>query len=337
MSTTATADAGRTTVPDALVAPVTVTSVERLSPSFVRVEFGGDALADLGVDGPWYDQRIKLAFPVEGGPDPAGPPPGEGPWYQRWRELPLEERGHLRTYSVREVRGSGSATRLVVDLVLHLAEGASGPASHWAARARPGDRLVLAGPHRGSPWGGIEFAPPAGTGRLLLAGDETAVPAASRILADLPGDARGAAFLEVPLPGDQLDVEAPAGVAVHWLPREGGAHGAALTAAVLDHLGLDGAAAAVPGAPGGATTAGAADAPSTATETVPEQVWETPTYSTSGEDPAETSAGLPGLYAWIAGESGTVTALRRRLLAAGVARHQVAFMGYWRLGAAARA
>ena len=33
--------------------------VDRISPSFVRVELGGPALADFGVDGPLYDQRIK--------------------------------------------------------------------------------------------------------------------------------------------------------------------------------------------------------------------------------------------------------------------------------------
>jgi NADPH-dependent ferric siderophore reductase len=47
-------------VPTVLHEQVTVRRVERLSPSFVRVELGSPALADLGVDAPWYDQRIKL-------------------------------------------------------------------------------------------------------------------------------------------------------------------------------------------------------------------------------------------------------------------------------------
>jgi NADPH-dependent ferric siderophore reductase len=42
---------------------------------------------------------------------------------------------------------------------------------------------------------------------------------------------------------------------------------------------------------------------------------------------------LDGLYAWIAGESAMVTALRRHLVRdLGVDRRQVAFMGYWRVG-----
>ena len=45
-------------------------------------------------------------------------------------------------------------------------------------------------------FGGIEFVP--GTARsLLLAADETAVPAACRILTDLPHTAVGAAFLSL--------------------------------------------------------------------------------------------------------------------------------------------
>ena len=54
-----------------LLADVEVVSVERLSPTFVRVELGGSDLADFGVDGPRYDQRIKLVLPdpVTGGID----------------------------------------------------------------------------------------------------------------------------------------------------------------------------------------------------------------------------------------------------------------------------
>ncbi|MDP3892553.1 SIP domain-containing protein, partial [Nocardioides sp.] len=44
---------------------------------------------------------------------------------------------------------------------------------------------------------------------------------------------------------------------------------------------------------------------------------------------------LDGLYAWIAGEAGVVTGLRRHLVKElGIDRHQVAFMGYWRQGVA---
>jgi NADPH-dependent ferric siderophore reductase len=304
-----------------VICEVTVARAERLSPSFVRVELAAPELAELGVDGPWLDQRIKLVFPGASGRVPSFAGADES-WYATWLELPEDERGHMRTYSVRDVVGEGADTRVVVDLVLHLAEGATGPGSSWAVDAAPGDRLVLVGPRRGVPFGGIEFQP--GTARtLLLAADETAVPAASRILADLPRTARGVAFLEVPHAADALACPAPDGFEVVWLPRsDGEEHGSALVEAVRRHFGL------------AVATAMVEDT------TVDPDLWETPTYSSSGEDldgPLAVGHDLARLYAWIAGESRVVTTLRRCLVGElDVDRRQVAFMGYWRRGVAMR-
>ena len=306
---------------------VEVVRVDRLSPSFVRVELGGPCLADFGVDGPLYDQRIKLVFPGV----PGGPPPSfagaDASWFDTWLARPEAERGHMRTYTVRDVRGEGADTRLVVDVVVHPDDhGDVGPGCAWAARATVGDRIVLLGPRKGQFYGGIEFDP--GTAqRLLLVGDETAVPAICATLGQLPSDATGAAFLEVPTAADVQDVEHPDGVEVVWLAREGGPHGSLLQAAVLTHLGV-----------------GVAPVEEPAPDDVDPDLWETPTYSSSGEDVAggEPSGGpevqdLGGLYAWIAGESGLVTALRRVLVKdLGVDRRHVAFMGYWRKGVAMR-
>jgi NADPH-dependent ferric siderophore reductase len=300
-----------------IVAEVEVVSVQRLSPTYVRVELGGPALADFGVNGPLLDQRIKLVFPGDSG----GLPPLEGAdesWYATWRALPSEVAGHMRTYTVRDVRGSGAGTRLVVDLVLHLEPGATGPGSAWASRARVGDRVVAVVPRRGEPFGGIEFAP--GDARVLLvAADETGVPAACRILEDLPPTAVGAAFLEVPLTADVQEVRRPPGVDVVWLPRDGAPLGERLRVAVLGHLGVE----------------GAVEDP-VASEDVDPDLWETPTYSSSGDEVADpVRSGIEGLYAWIAGESAVVTALRRTLVRdLDMDRRQVAFMGYWRRGVA---
>ncbi|MFC4784519.1 siderophore-interacting protein [Nocardioides sp. MAHUQ-72] len=299
---------------------VEVVAVQRLSPSYVRVELGGPALADFGVDGPLLDQRIKLVIPGADGRLPSFRDADES-WYATWLGLPVEERGHLRTYTIRDVRGSGAATRLVVDFVVHPEPGATGPGSSWASRAEVGDRLVVVAPRRGEPFGGIEFAP--GDARvLLLAADETAVPAVCSILEDLPADTVGAAFLEVPLGGDVQRPRHPAGVDVVWLPREGAALGQRLRAAVLTHLG-----------------AGAEPVPDLPADEVGTDLWETPTHSSSGQEVGvgrvPCRPGLDGLYAWIAGESGVVTALRRALVGElGMDRRQVAFMGYWRRGVA---
>ena len=301
-----------------ILSEVTVTRVERLSPSFVRVELGSPELADFGVAGPFYDQRVKLVFPNASG-GLASFAGATASWYATWRDLPSEERGHMRTYSV---RGTGAGTRVVVDIVLHPADGATGPGSAWAARAVPGDRLVLLGPRKGEEFGGIEFEP--GTARtLLLAADETAVPAVCRILADLPPTASGTAFLEVPTAGDVLAVPVHPGVRAVWLPRPGTERGARLVEAVRRHVGLDAGA-------DRATDSGA----DSATGVGDPDLWETPTYSSSGEDldgPVTVGHDVAGLYAWIAGEAGMVTTLRRSLVGElGMDRRQVAFMGYWR-------
>lgn len=306
-----------------MITEVTVAAVAQLSPSFVRVELASPELADFGVEGkPLLDQRIKLVFPNAAGELSSFAGADES-WFGTWLQRPAEERGHMRTYTVRAVTGSGVETRVVVDIVVH--EPPCGPGSTWARAVQAGDRLVLLGPRRGVAYGGIEFAPHAGAQELLLVGDETALPAIAAILADLPETAVGQAFLEVPVAADIQDVVAPPGVAVTWLPREGAEHGTRILAAAGERLAVR--AAAEP-----AALALAAD------DEIDPDLWETPEYSSSGEslDGGDPKV-LPGVYAWIAGESAMVTSLRRYLVnEVGIDRSQVAFMGYWRRGVAMR-
>lgn len=296
-----------------------VEAVARVSPTFVRVTLGGDELRGVGNPDRTLDQRIKLIFPPEGRDLPVI---ADGPdWYSAWLTIPEGARGSMRTYSIRELRvGEDGETRLVVDFVLHLAPDATGPASRWASRAAVGDELLMVAPRRGRlDGGGIEFEP-GGAAAVLLAGDETAAPAIARILEELPADARGVAFIEVPLPEDRLGIDAPAGVELRWLPRGDAPHGTALVSAVLRHLGEREASPATEFA-----------APAEADD---ELLWETPQYSGLGEEIAP-EPGHHDRYYWIAGESGVVTALRRHLVRElGIARSQVAFMGYWRRGVA---
>lgn len=297
--------------PPVVVGEVAVRRALRLSPSFVRVELGGDCLADLGVDGPWLDQRIKLVLP-----GPSGAPPdlssAGADWWPAYCALPEVERGSMRTYTVRDVVGEGADRRLVVDIAVHEPgpEGAgSGPGNDWARSAAPGDRVLVVAPRRGRAFGGREFDP--GEARVLVvAADETAVPAAAGILRDLPPDACGAALLEVPLTADVQDLEAPAGMRVTWLPRHGADRGQRLHAALAEELDLAPAPVAAVGEGG-----------------VDPDLWETPAQR----------AGSDGTYVWIAGEAGVVTRLRRHLVRGhGMDRRQVAFMGYWRDGVAMR-
>ena len=304
---------------------VSVQRVERVSPSYVRVELGGPCLAELDVDRPLYDQRMKVIFPNASGRLPSFAGMAES-WWTTWLQIPEAERGSMRTYTIRDVVGEAPDHRIVVDIVVHEGEGDAGPGATWALGAEPGDRVIILARRRGHEFGGIEWAPGSAT-RLLLVGDETAVPAVRGILRDLPGDAVGAAFLEVPYDADVLtDVVAPPGVEVTWLPRNGAVRGLALHAAAVAHL------------TGTADIDVDADL-DVADEEVDPDLWETPVYSSSGEKVADStevpSAGTPhaGLYAWIAGESRVVTGLRRHLVSElGIDRRQVAFMGYWRAG-----
>lgn len=300
-----------------------VEAVERVSPAFARITFGGPELADFGTPGRVFDQRIKLILPPPGRPLPAIDR-DDADWYRAWLALPEGERGSMRTYSLRELRVGTGTTHAVVDFVLHLEPGAAGPASLWAAGAAVGDELLIVGPRRGRvDAGGIEFAP--GDARtIVLAGDETAAPAIARILEDADPASRGVAFIEIPDAADALPIAAPAGVDVRWLPRASGAHGARLIPAVLAHLGAIGDAHA------------AAEALPLEDVDSEELVWETPEYSGLGEE-LPTPVAHPDRYYWVAGESAVVTTLRRHLVKElGIDRAQVAFMGYWRRGVAMR-
>jgi NADPH-dependent ferric siderophore reductase len=304
---------------------VEVQSVERVSPSFVRIELAGPGLAECGTAGPLYDQRMKIVFPNALGnlPSFAGM---DDSWWETWMQIPEDERGSMRTYTIRDLVGSGAETRLVVDIVVHEPGDHSGPGNDWALRAERGDRLVVLAPRLGHEFGGIEWSPGTAT-RLLLAGDETAVPAIRGVLRDLPAGATGAAFVEVPSAEDiQRDLTAPDGFEVTWLPRGDAPRGASLHAAVIAWL-----------------TGSAETAPEIRDEEIDPDLWETPVHSSSGEEVAAGTQvpdhGTPhaGLYAWIAGESRIVTGLRRRLVnELGIDRGQVAFMGYWREGVAMR-
>ncbi len=302
--------------PAYLIARARVDRVDRISPNFARITFSGDDLADFGTPGGVLDQRIKLIFPADGLalPDLSG---AGADWYQAWLAVPAEERGSMRTYSIRHLAVGDSGTNVVIDFVLHLAPGATGPASRWASGARAGDELLVIGPRRGrTDGGGIEYSP-GDAGEILLAGDETAAPAIARILEDVDRGTRGVAFIEVPDADDALHIDAPAGVEVRWLARAGKAHGETLLPAVLDHLGT--------------AASAAVEIEDADTE---DPLWETPDYSSLGEALAP-AAPHADRYFWIAGESGVVTTLRRQLVKElGIDRTQVAFMGYWRRGVA---
>lgn len=283
-----------------------VAGIRRLSENFTRITFAGDELRHLGSAG--FDQRIKLLFPLaDGGWTDFGLFSGAtvSQWYTAWRQLPDEQRNAMRTYTVRASRPE--VGEVDVDFVLH---GTDGPASAWATGAAEGDGIVIIGPDSRAEGdaGGMEWHP--GTARrVLIAGDETAVPAICSIVESLDEGVGGHVFLEVPSSADVLPLRARADLSIEWLARDGAAHGNLLTPAV-ERWGREHVA--------------RREAAEVELETDPDALlWDSP-----GEARREA-------YAWLAGEAGVITGLRRHLVRdLGLDRSSVAFMGYWRTGRA---
>jgi NADPH-dependent ferric siderophore reductase len=171
--------------------PVEVAQVVQLSPRMRRVTLRGAALEGYSWSGP--AAHIKIVFPLPGHDAPTLPEP-EGP-------RPL-----MRTYTPR--RFDAQARELDVEFVLH----GDGPAASWAAQARPGQQLLIAGPGPG-------YAINAEADWYVLAGDETAIPAIATILERLPQGKPASVYLEVVGRHEQRALASPADVTLAWLER----------------------------------------------------------------------------------------------------------------------
>ncbi|MFJ6570407.1 siderophore-interacting protein [Streptomyces sp. NPDC091292] len=189
-----------------------VVRTEWLTPHMVRVVLGGDGLAEFSA-GECTDHYVKLLFAPEG---VTYPEPFD---IQQIRaDLPRDQWPVTRTYTV---RAWDAATReLTLDFVVHGDEGLAGP---WAASVQPGATVRLLGP-------GGAYAPDAGAGWHLLAGDESALPAIATALEAMPEGAEVRAFIEVSGPEEEQKIDSAAEVV--WLHREGRPVGEALLEAV---------------------------------------------------------------------------------------------------------
>ncbi|TBV09269.1 siderophore-interacting protein [Phytopseudomonas dryadis] len=281
-----------------------------LGPSLARLVFSGPEVDRMRTLAP--DQRIKLLFPGADGLPPQLPHTGN--WHQTLRALDPQRKPPMRTYTIRDLRRE--AWEVDVDFVLH---GETGPASRWATHARPGDRLQMVAPSGdflGDP-GGYEWRPPAGIRHVLLIGDETALPAIAGILealADWPQTPVVQAFIEVPHEADRLALRHAVDAQVNWLVRDVHqlGHGEGMLKAARELATLP-------------TSAARSSSAQTIEEVDIERqiLWEL-------AKPADNE-----FYAWVAGESAAVMAIRRHWVGElGLDRRALTFMGYWRLGRA---
>ena len=189
-------------------ARMAVIRTEELTPSLLRVVFGGDgfdefAVRDLALNnGAFTDKYVKLVFLADGFdyPEPLN--------LDTVRDtMPQEAWPVLRTYTVRWI--DREARELAIDFVVHGDDGFAGP---WASAAQPGDVLHLRGPSGA-------YAPDPSADWHLFVGDEAAIPAISSALESLQPGAVAVAFIEVEGPAHEIALTTAADLEVHCLHR----------------------------------------------------------------------------------------------------------------------
>ncbi|MFE0694591.1 siderophore-interacting protein [Streptomyces sp. NPDC058869] len=214
---------------------VRVVDVERVTPGTARIGFTADELPGLLEDRP--DQQMKLCLPRDGQPEPRLPECGSDDphgmrWYEAYLAIPEAERPWMRSFTVRSYDRRRNV--MTVDFVLH---GAGGPASRWGAAARVGDVLGMVGPSS------LYARPLPEARRMLLAGDETALPAVATVLEALPAGTGAVVYAEVADAAEERELPPAAGGAeVRWVHRDrGGSLVDAVRGAGADLDGVDAA------------------------------------------------------------------------------------------------
>ena len=329
-----------------------VVQVENPLPGYARIWLSGPQLhlVDDGGLGGLRDTRIKLI--VGAASDDAGLALGQldGGWYHQWLDLPVSQRGYMRTYTVACQRHdqAGKLTQIAIDILIGGVEPGvtgmtaehEGPGVSWARQAKAGASCVMLAPWRGydasgkrlpSTLGqrgsGLEYRPGAAK-QVVLLGDATALPAINACL-HYEAQQKTERHFTVVLSGPPTwsDYLKQAGVGPDHLQvtavNQGWVEQAARAAAQVwqDWLGEVAALGGV----------GRQDLPKLDVDA--DILWETTTETQAdlGQDQSLTQAP----YFWVAGERSQVAAIRRALVRQwGVDRRQVSFMGYWRAGQA---
>src|SRR5918997_1977100 len=181
-----------------------VVAVEDVHPHLRKITFGGGDLATFSPAGPDTFLYVLL------------PPPGRDQLtidqsfsWEAHAQMPEEDRPVGAYYTLRHWRPE--VHELDMLFVLH---GDSGPASAWAADARPGDPVALWGPR-------TAYDPPSGTDWYLLVADETGLPAVAGILESLPPGTVARVVAEVDNPDERQELPTAPSFDVTWLSRDG--------------------------------------------------------------------------------------------------------------------
>lgn len=166
-----------------LLRAVEVEQVIDLTPRMRRIVVSGESLRDFETDRP--GQWVKVFVPVPG-----------------------EDEPESRAYTIR--RFDSVNARMEIDFVRH----GDGPLAGWAERAQIGMRLQIAGPVS-------HFRVREDAAWLLLAGDETALPAILAILESRPKIPRIDVYIEVQDIQEEQATPDLKGLRVTWIHRGG--------------------------------------------------------------------------------------------------------------------
>lgn len=192
---------------------MTVVRAAQVTPLMRRVTLRGKNLERFARNG----LHVRLLFPPRPGVAAAWPVIGED-GRQAW---PDGERPISRVYTIRRI--DVAAGEIDIDFVLH--EGDEMPGAQFGRDAMPGDTVGMTGPGGGT----LPHSR-----RYVFAGDETALPAISRMLEELPSTASAVAFVEIAAPSERQTLAMGTGIDLRFLSRDGRPAGS--TDLLLDSL-----------------------------------------------------------------------------------------------------
>ncbi|MGU3577206.1 siderophore-interacting protein [Brucellaceae bacterium C25G] len=194
----------------AFLREMTVVSNTQVTPLMRRVRLRGDNLERFTRDG----LHVRLLFPKHKDVPPKWPVMGET-GIPVWPEGEQELVG--RAYTIRHI--DADAGTVDIDLVLHAHDDEDdqhhdgGFGARWALEAVPGDIVGMTGPGGGTA--------PFNADWYLLAGDETALPAISRILENLPAGSKATVRIEIADKDEEQVLNTKAELDLRWLHRNG--------------------------------------------------------------------------------------------------------------------
>ncbi|WP_182349234.1 siderophore-interacting protein [Tomitella gaofuii] len=199
---------------DAELLTLKVVGSQRLSKTFTRVTLGGGEVDRFRYMG--FDQWFRLFIPVAEDSLSRLPAKLDTLAYMRYLTISKTTRPVLRNYTVSGYRADGPyGPELDVDFVLHGQDepGSAGPAAAWSLTCSPGDAVAIYDE-------GVGFNPDPSLRSVVLAADESGLPAMGGVLSSLDPDVTGTAFIEVPDADDRRALQHPEGVDVQWIVRD---------------------------------------------------------------------------------------------------------------------